>query len=207
MVARKRDSLSIYRTRRTTAKSGEPVGVKIAKNGALPGKSRQFVIQKHAARHEHYDFRLEIGGVLVSWAVPKGPSTDPAVRHLAVRTEDHPLAYGAFEGVISEGNYGAGTVMIWDTGSYKNIKTDDAGKLVPLATCLKDGHIEVFLEGKVLSGGYALVKMQSHGDDWLLVKMKDGYAHTPKNPTKTVTKSAYSGKTMTQLQNTKGKVK
>lgn len=199
MVARKKDSLTPYRTRRSTKKSGEPAGKTVPKKRSVGSKGGKFVIQKHAASHLHYDVRLEIEGVLVSWAVPKGPSTDPATKHLAIRTDDHPLAYGRFEGVIPEGNYGAGTVMIWDAGTYKNIKIDDEGKPVPLATCLKRGQIEVFLQGAVLSGGYALIKLKGRSDDWLLVKMRDEHAHKPKNPTKTVTKSAKSGKTMKEL--------
>ncbi len=152
--------LSQYEKRRTLRRSGEPPARVLKKSGRS-----LFVIQKHVASHLHYDVRLSIGGVLVSWAVPKGPSTSPSVKRLAVRTDDHPMAYAQFEGVIPEGEYGAGTVMIWDIGSYKNIKRKD-GKLVPLQQCLKDGKIEVWLDGARLQGGYALIRMQGKDMQW-----------------------------------------
>lgn len=136
-----------------------------------------FVVQKHAASHLHYDFRLEIGGVLVSWAVPKGPPVDLSQKRLAVMTEDHPLEYASFEGTIPEGSYGAGTVMIWDAGTYENIKTR-AGKLVPIKKCLEIGTIEIVMHGKKLKGAFALIRtklgsQKSRGKNWLLIKMKD----------------------------------
>src|SRR5437588_8710286 len=103
-----------------------------------------FVIQKHAATSLHYDFRLEVDGVLRSWAVPKGPSTDPREKRLAVEVKDHPLSYGGFEGVIGEGNYGAGSVIVWDTGSYRSL--GDAS----MADALERGHASVWLEGSKL---------------------------------------------------------
>ena len=157
----------------------------------------QFVIQKHAARSLHYDFRLSIGGVLVSWAIPKGPSTSTKVKRLAVRTDDHSIAYAKFEGVIPNGEYGAGTVMVWDKGTYKNIKKKD-GKLVPMERCLKNGRIEVFLKGEKLEGGYALIRMVQKGQ-WLLIKMKDEYARARGNPVRTKTKSVLTGRTMRQI--------
>ncbi len=149
-----KNKLEVYRKRRNLKVSPEPVGT-VKKTR---GKKAIFVIQKHAARALHYDVRLEIDGVLVSWAVPKGPSMNPRVKHLAVRTDDHPMEYAKFEGVIPEGSYGAGTVMVWDIGTYKNIKTTDDGELVPMKECLKQGRVEVFLKGKKLEGGYALIK-------------------------------------------------
>lgn len=168
------------------------------------GSSRRkpiFVIQKHDASRLHYDLRLEIEGVLKSWAVPKGPSTDPRDKRLAVLTEDHPLEYSDFEGVIPEGSYGAGTVLVWDTGRYKNVKQDDAGKEVPMGRCFKDGHIEVRLEGKKLRGGYALVKTKMGGgaNNWLLIKMKDGEADARRNPVRTEPRSVLSGKTIEEI--------
>lgn len=192
----KKDDLKAYRSKRDFEKTPEPSGKK------KPSKKKQpiFVIQKHEASHLHYDFRLEIEGVLVSWAIPKGPSTDPAVKHLAVQTEDHPIEYADFEGVIPEGNYGAGTVMIWDYGTYENIKEKD-GKLVPMAQCLKDGTIEIFLHGKKLKGGYVLVRTKYRGakKNWLFFKMKDKHADARRNPISSQTKSALSGKTMKQI--------
>jgi bifunctional non-homologous end joining protein LigD len=159
--------LDEYKKRRETTRSGEP-SARIVTRTEKP----IFVIQKHAARHVHYDVRLLIDGVLVSWAVPKGPSTDPAIKRLAIRTDDHPLDYANFEGTIPEGEYGAGTVMMWDKGTYKNIKTHD-GKMVPMEECLKNGTIEVWLEGTKLQGGYAFVRMQGKKEQWLMIKMKD----------------------------------
>jgi DNA ligase D-like protein (predicted 3'-phosphoesterase) len=117
-----------------------------------PGKRKPiFIIQKHEARNLHYDFRLEVDGVLMSWAVLKGPSTDPKVRRLAIMTEDHPLGYAGFEGVIPEGQYGAGSVIIWDGRFYKNI-TEKDGLAVPMAKALENGHAAVCLEGKKIRG-------------------------------------------------------
>ena len=131
-----------------------------------------FVVQRHDATNEHYDFRLSIDDSLVSWAVPKGPSGDTADKRLAIRTEDHPLAYGDFEGTIPKDEYGGGTVMIWDRGSYSNPKDRS------MAEQLEDGHIEVELEGERMKGGWAITHFRDEGDDeqWLLVKMDDDEA-------------------------------
>ena len=134
-----------------------------------------FVVQKHDASRLHYDFRLAINGVLVSWAVPKGPSMNPAERHLAIRTEDHPIEYADFEGVIPEGQYGAGTVMVWDKGTYE----PKGG--IPMEKQLALGKIDIELHGMKLRGGFSLVKtpMRSAraGDErWLLVKHRDEHA-------------------------------
>ena len=158
------------------------------------GKEPVFVIQKHHARTLHYDFRLEAEGVLKSWAVPKGPSLDPREKRLAVRTEDHPLAYRDFEGVIPEGEYGAGTVIVWDTGRYRNLKEKD-GKEIPIEQCLKEGHLTVWLEGKKIKGGYALIRTGKEKDKrWLLVKMKDQEADARRNPVRTQPESVLSGR-------------
>jgi bifunctional non-homologous end joining protein LigD len=131
-----------------------------------------FVVQKHAASHLHYDFRLAIDGVLASWAVPKGPSMNPADKRLAIRTEDHPLEYADFEGLIPEGQYGAGTVMVWDTGPYQPLDGNSPSEQ------LARGKIDVVLHGTKLRGGFTLVRtgMASQKERWLLVKQRDEYA-------------------------------
>jgi len=156
-----------------------------------------FVIQKHAASSLHYDFRLEIDGVLVSWAVPKGPSTDPRVKRLAVRTEDHPLDYADFEGKIPKGEYGAGAVIVWDRGPYRNLMAEKKDAL-DMAQSLEAGHVEVWLEGEKLQGGFALIHAEPGGDEknWLLVKIKDAEADARRNPVGTEPDSILSGKSV-----------
>ena len=154
-----------YRRKRRPAKSGEPKG------GRAKGRAQRFVVQKHDASRLHYDFRLMIGGALASWAVPKGPSRSPRAKRLAVRTEDHPPEYASFEGRIPKGEYGAGTVEIWDRGSYRNLR--DAS----MKQSLREGMIEVGLKGKKLRGGYALRRIaKGKKARWLLIKMKDRHA-------------------------------
>jgi bifunctional non-homologous end joining protein LigD len=163
--------LEEYRRKRKLAETPEPAGSDLP-----PNYGRIFVVQKHAARRLHYDFRLAIGGVLASWAVPRGPSMNPADKRLAIRTEDHPLEYADFEGVISEGHYGAGTVMVWDRGEY-----DPEGD-VPPEEQLARGKIDVVLQGEKLRGGFTLVRTgrgladPGEGKRWLLVKHRDEYA-------------------------------
>jgi DNA ligase D-like protein (predicted 3'-phosphoesterase) len=192
------ESLEEYRNRRDFRKTGEPTGE--PKKGRQEDKRAKplFVIQKHDARNLHYDFRLEVAGVLKSWAVPKGPSTDPSVKRLAVPTEDHPLEYADFEGVIPEGEYGAGTVLVWDTGSYRNLSAEKEDPL-SMEQTVDRGHIEVWLEGKKLKGGYALVR--TGGDRrWLLIKMKDGEADARRNPVSTEPDSVLSGRSLQQVR-------
>src|SRR5205823_358350 len=138
-----------------------------------PKKGFRFVVQKHRASHLHYDFRLEMEGVLKSWAVPKGPSLDPADKRLAMHVEDHPVSYFHFEGVIPPGNYGAGTVMVWDTGTWEPL--GDPSEM------LRKGDLKFRLRGKKLNGEFALVHMRSRrtgskGNEWLLIKKRDQYA-------------------------------
>lgn len=130
-----------------------------------------FVVQEHDATRLHYDFRLEDSGVLKSWALPKRPSLDPENKHLAIETPDHALSYKYFEGIIPEGEYGAGSVIVWDTGKFKNLKSE------PLSKCLQEGKAEVFLEGKKLKGAFALIKTKYKKNSWLLIKLKDEYAN------------------------------
>jgi DNA ligase D-like protein (predicted 3'-phosphoesterase) len=189
------DKLRAYKEKRDFQHTSEPSG-----EHAQPSSKPIFVIQKHDARTLHYDFRLEVDGVLKSWAVPKGPSTDPSARRLAVPTEDHPLDYAGFEGVIPEGEYGAGTVMVWDRGPYRNLREKKEGDGASMDRALEEGKVEVWLDGKKLKGGYALIRT-GRGDDarWLLIKMDDKEADARRNPTSTETQSALSGRTMEEI--------
>jgi len=163
--------LEEYRRKRRFTDTPEP-------SGRVPrgDRTRIFVVQKHAARRLHYDFRLAINGVLVSWAVPKGPSMNPADKRLAIRTEDHPLEYADFEGVIPEGQYGAGTVLVWDRGAY------EPQHGLPPNKQLASGKIDVVLQGKKLRGGFTLVRPGTDSIDrgkqerWLLIKQRDEHA-------------------------------
>ena len=166
-------SLEAYRKKRNFARTPEPPGdVRRAARRRAP----IFVVQKHAASRLHYDFRLEINGVLTSWAVPKGPSMNPADKRLAVMTEDHPLEYADFEGIIPIGEYGAGTVMVWDKGWYEPASGP------PVDRQLARGKIDVVLHGRKLRGGFTLVRTanrspgRSQASNWLLVKHRDEYA-------------------------------
>jgi bifunctional non-homologous end joining protein LigD len=159
---------------------------------APPG--RRFVVHKHAARRLHYDLRLEVDGVLRSWAVPKGPSTDPGTKRLAVAVEDHPLEYGDFEGIIPEGNYGAGRVILWDRGTYR-----PAGA-APVAAQLAAGQLEFELEGEKLRGRWVLVRTRGapEGRSWLLMKKRDEFAGGPE-PTLARPESVMSRRTLEEL--------
>jgi bifunctional non-homologous end joining protein LigD len=163
--------LEVYHRRRRFTETPEPVG-RVRRSG----RRCFFVVQKHDASRLHYDFRLAINGVLVSWAVPKGPSMNPAEKRLAVRTEDHPLEYAEFEGVIPAGQYGAGTVMVWDTGTYK---PQDG---LPPDEQLARGKIDIVLQGEKLRGGFTLVQTgkrsghSSQKERWLLIKHRDEHA-------------------------------
>src|SRR6476469_4319741 len=159
------DSLATYRAKRSADSSPEPVGTVSAVPGHL------FVVHKHAATRLHFDLRLEMGGVLQSWAVPKGPSYDMADKRLAVKVEDHPLDYGDFEGVIPSGNYGAGGIIVWDRGEW-----------VPLEdwrTGLENGKLVFELKGYKLHGKWTLVKIKKSEKDWLLIKERDAYVKQP----------------------------
>lgn len=188
-----KDDLDEYRRKRNLRKSPEPAG-----ESKSSGRTR-FVIQKHDASRLHYDFRLEADGVLKSWAVPKGPSTDPREKRLAMPTEDHPLEYIEFEGVIPEGHYGAGSVIVWDTGEYRNLSTKK-GTEIPIRDALDRGHATVWLEGEKLNGGYALTRVAKGKDErWILVKMKDEAADARRNPVKTQPESVLTGRTVEEV--------
>ncbi|WP_424445081.1 DNA polymerase ligase N-terminal domain-containing protein [Methanothrix sp.] len=167
------DALKSYQEKRNFAVTSEPNPPKIADKRA-DSDSQIFVVQEHHSRQLHYDFRLEVDGVMKSWAVPKGPSMNPKYKRLAVQTEDHPVEYASFEGTIPEGQYGAGTVVIWDRGSYKNFSNKD-GQMISLSEALKSGHASFWLEGKKLQGGFALTRTPR---GWLLVKMRDDKAES-----------------------------
>ena len=148
-----------------------------------------FVIQQHDASNLHYDFRIEVDGALKSWAVPKGLSTDPGDRRLAVRTDDHDLDYADFEGVIPEGEYGAGTVLVWDTGEFEN-RTEDDDEPVDIGSALDNGHAVICLHGKKLSGNYTLQRFRDDDDKlWLIIKVDDEDADARRNPVSTEPRS------------------
>jgi bifunctional non-homologous end joining protein LigD len=195
-------SLETYVKKRDFAKTAEPKAGKSKDKGQL-----LFVIQKHDASRLHYDFRLEMDGVLKSWAVPKGPSTDPAVKRLAMMVEDHPFDYRTFEGIIPQGEYGGGTVIVWDEGTYEPIE-DIKGKKEQekhLLKQLKSGSVKIKLHGEKLKGEFALVKTHGMGDNaWLLIKHNDEYA-SAKDITK-LDKSVLSGKTIAGMEKTSEKV-
>jgi DNA ligase D-like protein (predicted 3'-phosphoesterase) len=183
-------SLDAYQNKRDVRSTPEP-------SGDADGDERRFVIQKHDASTLHYDVRLAIGDALVSWAVPKGPSTDPSEKRLAQRTEDHPLSYADFEGVIPKGQYGAGTVLVWDRGPYRNLRAEKDG--ASMRASLDDGKVEVWLDGEKLQGGYALIRIDDADDRWLLIKMDDEAADARRNPTSTEPKSVLSGRTLEEI--------
>ena len=154
----------------------------------------RFVIQKHAATALHYDFRLEADGVLKSWAVPKGPSTDPRENRLAVEVEDHPLEYADFEGVIGAG-YGSGAVIVWDAGTYRNLDEDKT-----MAEALDAGHARIWLEGEKLRGGWSLIRTNAgKKPQWLLKKRRDEGADARRNPQSTQPESVRTGRTIDEV--------
>jgi len=167
------DRLSEYRRKRDFGVTAEPLG-----RPAVKHKTRHFVVQKHAARRLHYDLRLELDGVYKSWAVTKVPSLDPAVKRLAVEVEDHPLDYGTFEGTIPAGQYGGGTVQLWDRGKWLPQGDEPAGR------ALAEGHLKFVLKGERLNGGWALVRLRDENvrpgrkprHNWLLIKERDALA-------------------------------
>ena len=184
------DKLGEYRRKRDFSKTAEPSGQRAAAKGA------RFVVQHHWARREHYDFRLEIDGVLKSWAVAKGPSALPATKRLAVRTEDHPLDYAGFEGVIPQGEYGGGTVQLWDQGSFESVSPDPSD-------AIDKGMLKVRLHGKRMKGQWALVRMKPRNgetrENWLLVKDRDDFAETDDTLATRYEKSVATGLTREEI--------
>lgn len=200
------EALRAYREKRDFDRTAEPAGGEVPPNRDMP----LFTIQKHAASALHYDLRLEVDGVLKSWAVPKGPSLDPADKRLAVRVEDHPLDYATFEGTIPEGEYGAGTVLLWDSGWWEpdaawaaevaGGKPGAAGTLSPEESLAK-GELKFILHGEKLSGSWVVVQMKGRGPkNWLLLKHKDDSARPGSDITVERPESVASGRTLEQIR-------
>ncbi|MGZ3839039.1 MAG: DNA polymerase ligase N-terminal domain-containing protein [Flavisolibacter sp.] len=189
-------SLSLYHKKRHFNETPEPEGKQKSSRGAL-----RFVIQKHDASHVHYDFRLEMEGVLKSWAVPKGPSLNPADKRLAMMVEDHPFDYRDFEGIIPAGNYGGGTVIVWDEGYYEPIEEDGLSRKEQERLFLQQlhaGSLKFILHGTKLKGEYALFQMKTRGErSWILVKKNDAFAS--KEDVTQQNASVKTGKTIAQV--------
>ena len=183
-------ALTEYKKKRKFDKTPEP-GPKEKRTRT----GRMFVIQKHRATQLHYDFRLEVDGVLKSWAVPKGPSLDPTVRRLAMQVEDHPVDYAKFEGVIPAGEYGGGTVMVWDYGTYKPENADDVG------ASLRKGELKFSLNGKKLKGSWVLVRTRDR--QWLLIKHRDYYT-TEEEVTEIAPASILTRRTLAEIAEDEG---
>ena len=193
-------TLKEYKKKRVFDQTPEPTGGKTA------AKELHFVVQKHDASRLHYDFRLEMAGVLKSWAVPRGPSLNPDDRRLAMMVEDHPYDYKDFEGLIPEGNYGAGAVIVWDEGTYEPLEpyTNKKQAEKSLLSQLKSGSLKFRLVGKKLKGEFALVHIKNNvkgNNAWLLIKHRDEFA-SPADITKK-NKSVISGKTILQMEKNK----
>jgi len=195
--------LSLYKKKRSFNKTPEPEGGKSALKDKLV-----FVVQKHDASRLHYDFRLEMEGVLKSWAIPKGPSLNPADKRLAMMVEDHPFDYRSFEGIIPEGNYGAGTVIVWDEGTYEPLENTSTNKRENEKNLLRQlhaGSLKFAMHGKKLKGEFALVKTGYRGENsWLLIKHNDKFATIDDVTEKD--KSVISKKTIAQVEKTSDRI-
>jgi bifunctional non-homologous end joining protein LigD len=208
MATRKRSSskskpLAEYKRKRDFTKTAEPEGKTTRGRSA---RALKYVIQKHAASRLHFDFRLELDGVMKSWAVPKGPSYDPAVRRLAMEVEDHPIEYNSFEGTIPKGEYGGGTVMLWDRGTYE---PEAGGGAKALREGYERGDLKIVLHGKRLRGGWVLVRMRRDEGgraQWLLIKHRDEYADADYDVVADATTSVTSGRTMDEIATRKGRI-
>ena len=188
-------TLEKYRKKRDFTRTGEPSGAaELAPKGEQ--EPRCYVIQKHHAHNLHYDLRLEEDGVLKSWAVPKGPSLDPADKRLAVEVEDHPLDYGDFEGTIPEGEYGAGRVIVWDRGTFI-----PAGGEESFGEMLAKGAVKIWISGEKLKGGFALVRTRwgGEGNNWLFIKERDDHARPGYDVTAAEPLSLLSGREVDEL--------
>ena len=199
----KKPPLAEYKRKRNFTKTAEPAGTV---TGSASKRGLRFVIQKHAASHLHFDFRLELDGVMKSWAVPKGPSYDPGVRRLAMEVEDHPVEYNTFEGTIPKGEYGGGTVMLWDRGTYE---PEGGGGEDELRQAYDRGDLKIVLHGKRLQGGWVLVRMRRDEGgraQWLLIKHRDDTADPGNDVASDVLTSVTTGRTMEQIASRKGRL-
>jgi len=189
--------LAEYRRKRDFGRTAEPRGGR-----RRAARKLQYVIQKHAASHLHYDLRLELDGVMKSWAVPKGPSLDPSVKRLAMEVEDHPIEYNQFEGTIPKGEYGGGTVMVWDRGTYTYGGEDDAEPVEALRRGYQKGDFKFRLDGDRLKGSWVLVRTR-RGDprrpQWLLIKHRDDSAEPGSEVVEEYQTSAATGRTMDEI--------
>jgi bifunctional non-homologous end joining protein LigD len=197
-MAIRTERLTEYRRKRDFTRTREPKG-----GGRKRSPKLAYVIQKHAASRLHFDLRLELDGVMKSWAVPKGPSLDPAVKRLAIQVEDHPIEYNAFEGSIPRGEYGGGTVMIWDRGSYTAAADTDDPEAA-LREGYRKGDFKFVLKGKRLKGSWVLVRTRGRSggerrDQWLLIKHRDEAADPQTDPVAEYLTSAKSGRTMEEI--------
>jgi bifunctional non-homologous end joining protein LigD len=188
-------ALAEYRRKRDFTRTREPAGGR-----SRAGRKLAFVIQKHAASHLHFDLRLELDGVMKSWAVPKGPSLDPTVKRLAMQVEDHPIEYNKFEGTIPEGEYGGGTVMLWDRGTY-TAPGDEPDPEAALRRGYEKGDFKFALHGKRLQGSWVLVRIRRDEErrQWLLIKHRDEYAEEGADIVADVTTSVATGRTMDEI--------
>jgi bifunctional non-homologous end joining protein LigD len=203
-----KEQLAEYRRKRDFTKTAEPAG------GSAPRRASRlrFVIQKHAASHLHFDLRLELDGVMKSWAVPKGPSRDPSVKRLAMQVEDHPIEYNTFEGTIPQGEYGGGTVMLWDRGTYAPDKSDGRDDEEILREAYRRGDLKIVFFGERMQGSYALVRMKYSRDgsssdkpQWLLIKHRDEFASADDIVAENMT-SVDTGRTMDEIATGKSRV-
>jgi bifunctional non-homologous end joining protein LigD len=195
--------LAEYRKKRDFSRTDEPAGGRVRASQKLA-----FVVQKHAASHLHYDLRLELDGVMKSWAVPKGPSLDPSVKRLAMQVEDHPIEYNSFEGTIPKGEYGGGSVMLWDRGTYSYGGTNP-DPLEGLRGGYAKGDFKFVLNGKRLKGSWVLVRTRGGAPgkpQWLLIKHKDEYAQPGSDVTAEYLTSVATGRTMEEIAGGKSRV-
>ena len=190
------DQLAEYRRKRDFARTREPRGA----TGRRTATRLAYVIQRHEATRLHFDLRLELDGVMKSWAVPKGPSLDPAVKRLAIEVEDHPIDYNSFEGTIPAGEYGGGTVMLWDRGTYTYAGDSDE-PLAALRDGYRKGDFKFELRGKRLRGSWVLVRTRRSGrkNQWLLIKHRDERADPDVDPVAKYGTSVTTGRTMAQI--------
>jgi bifunctional non-homologous end joining protein LigD len=202
-VASAQERLKEYRDKRDFSRTAEPMGGK-----SRAAKKLAFVIQKHAASHLHYDLRLELDGVMKSWAVPKGPSLDPAVKRLAMQVEDHPIEYNTFEGTIPQGEYGGGTVMLWERGTYTYVGSNP-DPVAGLRAGYAKGDLKFVLNGKRLKGSWVLVRMRRDHPgkaQWLLIKHRDEYAIPGSDVAADNLTSVATGRTMEEIASGRSRV-